>query len=300
MRLAQTPILGPVLVTGGNGFLGRAITKALQARGETVIIFDRAAPKTCVQDMRVRHEIGDIRNAADLSRAIIGHNVRSIVHLAAVVIPTCRLDPSLGAEVNILGHINVFEAARTHGITRLVYTSSLAARPRGKLNAPANLYGAYKRCCEDISKVYFMDHGIASVGLRPNIVYGPGREEGETAAITAAMRAAAEGRAYVMPFAGKMCFQHVDEVVDIMLQCLSVEAREPVVSDLTIEVRSTDDLISAIRQVVPDAQISVDGPVRPSPETMDNSPLVSLLGSWEPVGLEEGTRRTIAAFNGAA
>jgi len=196
----------------------------------------------------------------------------------------------------VIGQLNIFELARDLQIRRLVHASSAAARPRGPLDSPANLYGAYKRCCEDIAKVYYMDYGVPSVGLRPNVVYGPGRELGETAAITLAMRAAAENRAYELPFRGEMCFQHVDEVTDIFLRCLYVENDVPVVSDLTTQTRSIDDVIAAILAVHPDSRITAANVHRAAPEGLDNGPLRKLLGDWSTVSLEEGTRRTLAAF----
>lgn len=285
-----------VLVTGGNGFLGRALALALREHGHRAVVADLSLPEAGDRLDGVSYTQADIRDLPALTRIAEEHAVDAIAHLAGLVIPVCRENPVLGAEVNVIGQINVMELARTLGISRLVYTSSLAARPRGALQSPTNLYGVYKRCGEDIAKVYFLDHGIASVGLRPNVVYGPGRDAGETAAITLAMRAAARGEAYEIPFSSTMCFQHIDEVTDIFLRCLAARPERPVVSDLTTDARSTDDVIAAIRAVVPDAQVTAAPAFRPAPEGMDNAPLQALLGKWTPVSLEDGTRRTIAAL----
>lgn len=284
------------LITGGNGFLGRALAVALRDGGHRAVVADLALPEGRDRLEGVSYTQADIRDLPALRRISEEHAVNAIAHLAGLVIPVCRENPVLGAEVNVIGQINVMELARALGISRLVYTSSLAARPRGDLQSPTNLYGVYKRCGEDIAKVYFLDHGIASVGLRPNVVYGPGRDAGETAAITLAMRAAARGEAYDIPFSSVMCFQHIDEVTDIILRCLAARPERPVVSDLTTDARSTDDVIAAIRAVVPDARITAAPGFRPAPGELDNSPLQALLGKWTPVSLEEGTRRTIAAL----
>ncbi|MBY8975943.1 NAD(P)-dependent oxidoreductase [Rhodobacteraceae bacterium NNCM2] len=288
--------IGPVLITGGSGFLGSALARALIAMGESVVVADLLVPPAERRVAGVTYVECDIRRGDDLRRILADNDIAAVVHLAALVIPACRENPVLGAEVNVLGHINLFEAARALGIKRLVYTSSLAARPRGELNSPANLYGVYKSACEDISKVYFLDHGIASIGLRPNVVYGAERVDGETAAISLAMRAAAMGEEYCIPFSGSMCFQHVDEVVEIFLRCLDAEPAKPVVSDLTTEIRSIDEVLTAIRAVVPDARVSAAPVMRAAPEGIDNRPLRGLLGDWEAVSLSEGTRRTIAAL----
>lgn len=291
---AETRI-GPVLVTGGSGFIGKALCRALMARGETVIVYDIGVPGDRSEHPELRYETGDIRDLEGLLSIARRHSVRAIIHLAAMVIPGCRANPVLGAEVNIIGHINVMETARQLGIGNIVYTSSLAARSRVPLDSPLNLYGAYKQCCENISKIYFLDHGVNSIGLRPNVVYGPEREDGETAAITHAIKAAANGRSYTLPFGGEMCFQHIDEVTDIFIRCLEAAPEHPVVSDLTTDIRSTEDLVAAIRAVVPDARIDIAPVRRAGPTQIDNAPLRKLLGDWPAVSLDDGVRRTIAA-----
>jgi len=291
----MTASAGPVLITGGAGFLGQALTRALLGRGETVVTVDLHTAAGAPHPSLSR-ETGDIRDLDRMQAIADRHGVRAIVHLAALVIPACRTDPALGAEVNVIGHINMMELARRGGIARFVYTSSIAARPRAPYNSPVNLYGVFKQCCEEISKVYALDHGVPSIGLRPNVVYGPGRENGETAAVTLAMRAAAEGRAYEMPFSGAMCFQHLDEVIDILLRCLAVENDAPVVSDLTTRTNSIADVIAAIRAVRPDARITARPDHRAAPGGLDNAALRALLGDWQGVDLAEGVRRTIAAF----
>jgi len=78
--------------------------------------------------------------------------------------------------------VNIFEAARRLGIKRIAYASSIAAY--GAMDeghgAMHTLYGAYKYCDEQIAKVYSEDWGIHSVGIRPGVVYGVGRDQGLT------------------------------------------------------------------------------------------------------------------------
>ncbi len=291
-EMDNTPV-GPTLITGGSGFLGKALANALTGLGEKVVVFDKTLPPVCEQVDGVVYAKGDIRNAEDLLQTATENGVQSIVHLAALVIPSCRSNPVLGAEVNIIGHLNALDTALKLGINRFVYTSSLAARPRGPLNSPANLYGIYKSACEDISKVYFLDHGLATVGLRPNVVYGPERTDGETAAISLAMRAAIRNESYEIPFSGRMCFQHVDEVVEIFIRCLQANPEVPVVSDLTTEINSIDEVVTAIRETVPEARITSAPVQRAAPDGIDNSPLRELLGNWQAVPLNEGVSRTI-------
>jgi nucleoside-diphosphate-sugar epimerase len=295
---------GPVLITGASGFLGAWLTAALIERGIAVSAFDVVEDRTLLGAL-VGHEraasvdwtVGDITDSASVDAMFDQSDFKEIIHLAALTIPACRRDPARGALVNILGHINVLEAARRRGLKKIIYTSSIAAHPRGPLASPVNIYGVTKRADEDISKVYFLDHGICSIGLRPNVVYGYGRIVGETAVITEAIRAAAEGRQFSLPFAGSMCLQHIDEIVDVVLRCLAAEPAQPIVSDITTNMETMDDLIAAIIAVEPEAQINSSEIQRPAPAILlDASPLCELIGQWEKVPLRKGVERTMAHF----
>lgn len=292
--MSGRPLIGPVLVTGGTGFLGQALCAALVEAGETVVAADLADAPAALPG--VAYERCDILDDNALTGIAERHGIREIVHLAAMVIPDCRVKPVAGAEVNIIGHLNLLEVARRLSVPRFLYTSSIAAKPRGELDSPVNLYGAYKRCCEDISKIYYLEHGQASIGLRPNVIYGPGREQGETAAITLAIKAAALGERYEMPFAGALCMQHVDEVIDVMIRCLKAEHDGPLVSDITTGARTLDDLIGVIRNIEPDADIVPSANLRPAPPVLDNAPLKGLIGDWPGVSLEDGVARTFRFY----
>ena len=111
--------------------------------------------------------------------------------------------------MNVLGTVNVFEAAkrRADRIDHVVYASSIAAYDAidsggGGLEMtgpPGTLYGVYKRANEGTAHLYWTDEGVASIGLRPHTVFGPGRDQGLTSAPTSAMLAAAAARALPHP-----------------------------------------------------------------------------------------------------
>ena len=226
-------------------------------------------------------------------RTIKTYNVGSIVHLAALLIPDSNDNPALGAEVNVIGHINVLDAARAFAIDKVVYASSIAALPRLPLSAPPTIYGVFKHCDEEISLAYFRNYGLVTIGLRPVILYGPGREVGETAAVTIAMKSAAQGQPFTIPFRERTCFQHIDETADIFLRCLAASPGEPVLSDMGAEMQTTEDVAEAIRAAVPEADIEIGKESRAGPPNLDDSILTKLLGARDRVSLEEGVRQTI-------
>src|SRR5262249_29697735 len=162
---------------------------------------------------------------AGLQNAILRHQVTHVVHLAGLQVPVCRADPLLGAKVNVLGTLTVFEAVRqSQGqVQRLVYASSAAVfgppvvYPAGPLAddvrlTPSTHYGYFKVCNEGNAKVYFLDHGLSSIGLRPWTVYGVGRDFGMTSEPTKAIKSLALGRPYHIKDGGWQDMQFGKEV----------------------------------------------------------------------------------------
>src|SRR5205823_11899234 len=110
---------------------------------------DELAPVTFVQ--------ADITEPKTVAHALAEHEITHVVHLAALQVPFCKADPVLGAQVNVIGTVNVFEAVkrRRDRIGTLAYASSRAVwRPDATLE-PATLYGVYKLANEGTARVYW-------------------------------------------------------------------------------------------------------------------------------------------------
>ncbi|NIA71424.1 NAD(P)-dependent oxidoreductase [Pelagibius litoralis] len=299
----------PLLLTGASGFIGAWTLRRAVEAGQPMVAcdltddrrrFTQIAPALSESDLITWRAL-DVTDAEAVSRAVAQHRPRAIIHLAALQIPDCARNPRLGALVNILGHLNLLEAAREQGGLPLVYGSSAAAKPRGPAAAPANLYGVYKKTGEEISRLYWQDHGVPSIGLRPYIVYGLGRDQGETSALTQAMRAAARGEPYEIPFSGRFCFQYASDVADIFLGCASRKIEGARTSDLSATLESVENVVAAIRATVPKARITVADRFRPGPEgSFETGAIEALLGSLPRTPLAEGVRATIDSFRVAA
>jgi len=160
----------------------------------------------------VEWRVGDIVAGEQVRRAAEGCD--AIVNLAGVLTPACKDDPVRGMQINLIGTLNVFEAARAHGIARILYTSSAGVfgSPDGKVPWPITHYGTSKLACEGSARAYLHDHGLASVGFRPFVIYGPGRETGLTAGPSLACRAAVLRERYTIPYTGKAGLVFVDDV----------------------------------------------------------------------------------------
>lgn len=295
-----------ILVTGASGFIGAWILHRL-AREDVSVVATARRPNddrlrlVCEGDApaNIAWERLDVSETDKVLAIAERHLPDAIIHLAALLTPECRNDPPAAIRVNMLGDANVLEAARRIGNATVVYTSSAAARPRGPDNRVPNLYGACKAASEELARFYFSDHGVASLGLRPAIVYGVGRDSGDTAIVTAAMKAAAAGKPYRLAWRSHTIFEFVSDLADLYVRAALSPLQGAGVADTGPEPRSTDDLIAAIQSIIPDADIGYtpDAEERAGASgELDSSALCRAVGDLQLTGLEEGVRQTIAHF----
>jgi farnesol dehydrogenase len=162
-----------VLVTGGTGYLGSAIVRALARAGHEPIAFARhATASVSAEHLPGRAIDGDIRDTRAVTAAAAG--VEAICHTAALV-AQWRRDPSEFDAVNVGGLQSVLSATREHGVARLVYTSSFLALPPADSPHPltANHYQRTKVAARDVARRATSD-GSPVVTLYPGVIYGPG------------------------------------------------------------------------------------------------------------------------------
>jgi farnesol dehydrogenase len=158
-----------VLLTGGTGYLGRAVARALIDRGHTLVLFSRSASRAGLAGTPVD---GDIRDPQAIARAAAGCD--AVVHAAALVSIWRRRARDFD-DVNVGGLRNVIDAASSAGIRRIVYTSSfLALPPRGQAEPlEANDYQRTKVAADRLAAQAVRD-GAPIVRIYPGVVYGPG------------------------------------------------------------------------------------------------------------------------------
>lgn len=307
-----------VLITGGYGFIGAWIIKNLFARGAEVWVYDlredprRLRPIMPDSDVqRVKFVQGDVTNLDGLRAAISTYGITHIIHLAGLQVPTCRANPILGAQVNVIGSLCVFEAVRLAGdqIKRLVYASTAAVfgpperYPSGPLPddvklLPATHYGHFKVCNEGNAAVYFQDFGLSSIGLRPWTVYGVGRDLGMTSEPTKAIKAVAIGRKYHISYGGLQDLQYVDDVAQAFCQCLESPYRGAKSYNLRGAVVPIEEFHRALCAVDASARELVTHGDRQLAIAydLDDAALLKDIGPLPKTSLEDGIRKTLTMF----
>jgi nucleoside-diphosphate-sugar epimerase len=288
------------LVTGAYGCIGAWVVHELVRDGRQAVTFDlsnepRRLRLLLGDDVEaVPHVVGDITDGASLEHALDEHGITNVIHLAALQVPFVRADPPLGARVNVLGTVNVFEAAKRFELAPIAYASSIAALDTdgGVVGPPSTLYGAFKRANEHTARVYFGENGISSVGLRPHTVYGVGRDQGVTSAPTTAMLAAAAGRPYTIPYGGACQMQFARDVARAFIAATDAKAKGAEVHNLPGTRTPIADIVAAIGV----DSIGYDDVVLPFPEETDATSFRELVPGFEDTPLDEGVELTMKRF----
>jgi len=158
-----------VLVTGGTGYLGRAVVRALASRGHDLVVFARSASRSGLPGAAVD---GDIRDRAALERAAAGCD--AISHSAALVSIWRRRREDFD-DVNVGGLRNVVAVAKALGTPRVLYTSSFVALPPRGRTEPlvANDYQRTKVAADRLADEAVRD-GCPLIRVYPGVLYGPG------------------------------------------------------------------------------------------------------------------------------
>ena len=306
------------LVTGALGCIGAWTVRNLAAEGSYVVAFDQATNPRRVRQVatdeefaRIVFEPGDITDLASIERALDDHRITNIIHLAALQVPFCRADPPLGARVNVLGTVNIFEAARRRSdrISQVVYTGSVGMfdaadadpgtnRLENDATAhPGNHYGVYKQANEGTARVYWGENGVSSIGLRPMTVYGPGRDQGLTSSPTKAIVAAVLGRPATIGFSGRTLFQYADDVARTLVMASRSSLRGAHQFNLGGSLVDLRDFVAEINARIPGAGdlITVEGVPLPFPEEIAADALAAV-GPAPVTPIAEGIGRTIDLF----
>jgi nucleoside-diphosphate-sugar epimerase len=295
------------LVTGGLGYLGRAVVARLARGGVPIVSYNRDFATsdrdgvTCVQG-----ELYDIPRLVDTLRR---HDVERIVHTAAMSHPELSVElPITTVTANVDGTVHVLEAARMAGVRRVVNLSSECAygHVEGPVREDAPLrpttpYGVTKVTTELLGHVYTDLYGLDVVSLRPSELYGPGNRMPQY--LREMIRAALDGRPYRLEHGGdqRFHFVHVEDVARATALAASVEAPVQRVYNIAGGGQTRlADAAAIVRDAVPDADIEIGDGLLPLDQQgpWDLSAAREELGYEPSWSLETGLRDYVDHLSG--
>jgi nucleoside-diphosphate-sugar epimerase len=306
------------LVTGAQGCIGSWVVKNLIAMGHGVVAYDIDDQPVRLELLLTREQLsqvhfvrGDVNDFGRINGLIEKESISHMIHLAGLMTPDCKANPVLGATVNVLGTLTLFEAAKVHRgqVKSVTYASSGAVLgpderypshpiPDEAPPFPMAFYGAFKRTNEECARIYWEEEGIRSVGLRPPVVYGPGRDKGLTAGATLAIRAALLGQDYEIGFGGEANMEFVDDVAKSFIAS-ALKAPEGAPSfNMLGQVLAVDEMIKDIEELFPFSK----GKITHLAQRVNMANLVSdsglqkLIGPFQPIPFRDGAGLTVDFF----
>lgn len=266
------------LITGGTGLLGAAVAKRLVEHGERPVLLDAAPNLARLEGFADRVTVvrGDVRNLHALLHVAREHRATRLLHLAYLMGPDSDADPLGATQVNVLGTLNAFEAARVLSLERVCLASSIAvfgndgeyppeAFPLGEdagrlLALGIPVYSAGKLYAEVVGELYAQRYGVFLCGLRPGVVYGYGRSAAATAFSGDLISRPALGEAIrVENGDSAVSMLYVEDVADQFVALLSA-ARSKIrrrfynTGGDRVTVR---EIAETVRRVLPEARITV-------------------------------------------
>ena len=299
-----------ILVTGGAGFIGSHITKALVNKGYRVVVLDNLSRnvnhvKELLDSGKIEFLKCDIREKSHVLKAIKGCDY--VFHEAAVSINRCKAFPKEAIEVNLEGSYNVFGAAINEKVKKIIYasTSSVYGQPdylpmdeKHPTNA-REPYGATKLCADKFVDFLSQKHGLKYIGFRYFNVYGTYQSVDAyyTSVINVFIKRVLNGQAPKINGNGEqsMDFTHVSDVVAANIAALESDVENEIFNVGYGEENSLKALANIIltnlgSELKPEF---IPREVLVSKRRCDNSKLKKLLGVECKINLETGLKELV-------
>lgn len=284
-----------VLIIGGMGFIGSRIVRSLVELNEKVVVVGRRPTLHRLGKLAEEVKVvqGDKTNIDEVFEWISTYKASKIIDASSELEAESERIPYAATKINLIGTLNVFEAARITGIKRVIWASSLAVygdkkraagAPQNEeaLNHPVTVYGACKTYGEFMTKLYNARWGTDIVALRPSSVYGPLRASGLTGWLTDVVKLPLSGQVVDIPVGPDETtnFSFVDDCAEAFVRCCLYEGdRLPhdvyYIGGFQGSVR---ELMGEVRKHIPGAEARYHGKPLYYIDRIDNSRICKDLG----------------------
>lgn len=281
---------GVVLVTGGAGFSGGYVIRELLERGYQPVAFDLMDFKPETRDVigtdieSVPLERGSIEDWPALFRAVGRHRPRAILHLASHLdLPYLDEHPIVALQVNVAGGLNVYEAARSHGVSRVIVLSTIAVIPEVRYEpldadhpvmvatrGPRDAYTASKISVEAFGHFYSHVHGVDVRIVRPSALYGFGMSWNSPNYMKQIVEPAVRGEPVRLAAGGPVPrdYVHIADLASLVAAVL----RGPSDADRVFFAGTGQPLATGgevgriVAELIPDAEVSIGDAFAPGDE----------------------------------
>ena len=160
----------------------------------------------------------------------------------------------------------------------------------------ATLYGAYKLANEYTAQVYALDWGVPSVGIRPNVVYGIGRDQGMTSEFSVGLAHAAIGEPFQVSYGGPLSWLYAGEAAAAFIAAICKDGSDARVFDLNGTCMTVEKGIEILSDLAPDHKMSTTGDLLPVPADLSDAPIREHLGDYPSISPSDGIRWTLEMF----
>ncbi len=276
-----------ILVTGGSGLVGVYVVAMLLDQGERPVVYDVGVNRSLLNAVGVNMKAvslikGDILDLPGLVSVIREHRIDRVVHLAGLLGEEVQRQPYNGVRLNVMGTMNVLEAARQEGVSRVTYASSgsvyLGSLGKGtkKIDEtiavnPPSIYAATKASSEFLGQAYAQRFGFEFVSVRyVGGLYGPSpvtTKSTREQAIGAMVRAALKGQAVTIqwPEGTMELLYGKDAAKGTVLACLKEGLKDHLFHIGSGELLDGEDFLRALKKIFTNVRITLQNVKRALP-----------------------------------
>ncbi len=268
-----------VLITGGMGVIGSMVARKFVQEGHRPVIMARHLDRSLIRPIedQVDIELCDVLDLPRILSLIQSYKITHIIHTAALIGALSHKNPPQSININVIGTLNILEAARLMKVQRVVYTSAkgIYANTTGEYGPPTykplsedypkdpiRIYDSAKLMGEHMGQFYHRTYGLNFVALRFGVTYGPGKtvRHGDKALYSEIIEGPFSGRPVKVKKGGDQKNDFIytkDAAYGIYLACMAREIHYLAYNIGTGVGVTLRDFAEEVKRLIPEASIEI-------------------------------------------